>query len=161
MNSLTISFSVKKNNQNEPSAERFIRFSGKIVLYLLNAVFKWLEDVSCSSHCVQVVYSVLRCHYSAYPRLTIFYSPTESCLLHLHVVQKGRILYVFFITWCCCGPISGLTRSWKGHGISGISGKVVEFSLKLTKVMEKSWGFEIRTGILEMSWKLANRSNIL
>ena len=47
--------------------------------------------------------------------------------------------------------ITGLPRSWKSHGISGIlkfsgiSGKVMEFRLKLTKVMEKSWNFEIRT----------------
>ncbi len=34
-----------------------------------------------------------------------------------------------------------------GHGkvmeFSGISGKVMEFCLKLMKVMEKSWNFEI------------------
>ncbi len=40
--------------------------------------------------------------------------------------------------------IAGLPRSWKSHGISGIlkfsgiSGKVMEFRLKLMKVMEKS-----------------------
>ncbi len=43
----------------------------------------------------------------------------------------------------------GLPRSWKNHGISGtlkfseISGKVLEFLLKLGRVMEKSWNFEI------------------
>ncbi len=43
----------------------------------------------------------------------------------------------------------GLPRSWKSHGISGIlkfsgiSGKVMKFCLKLMKVMEKSWNFEI------------------
>ncbi len=42
----------------------------------------------------------------------------------------------------CHGP------EWKSHGISGIlqiSGKVMECRPKLTKVMEKSWNFEIRT----------------
>ena len=44
-----------------------------------------------------------------------------------------------------------MPRSWKSHGISGIlkfsgiSGKVMEFCLKLMKVMEKSWNFEIMT----------------
>ncbi len=44
-----------------------------------------------------------------------------------------------------------VSLSWKSRGMSGIlkfsriSGKVMEFKLKLTKVMEKSWNFEIRT----------------
>ena len=42
--------------------------------------------------------------------------------------------------------MAGLPQSWKNHGIlkiSGISGKVMEFLLKLGRVMEKSWNFEI------------------
>ncbi len=50
------------------------------------------------------------------------------------------------LTQPCC---TGLPRSWKSHGISailkffGISGKVMEFRLKLMKLMEKSRNFEI------------------
>ena len=61
-------------------------------------------------------------------------------------------------------PRTGLPRSWKSHGISGIfkfsgiSGKVMEFLLKLGKVMEKSWYFEIGAmefydTVMEKSWK--------
>ena len=44
-------------------------------------------------------------------------------------------------------PFTGLPRSWKSYGISGIfkfsgiSGKVMQFWLKLGRVMEKSWNF--------------------
>ena len=49
-----------------------------------------------------------------------------------------------------------MPRSWKSHGISGIlkisgiSGKVMEFRVKLTMVMEKSWNFEKKD---KKSWK--------
>ena len=47
---------------------------------------------------------------------------------------------------CILYDCTGLPRSWKSHGISGIlkfSGKVMEFWRKLGWVMEKSWNFEI------------------
>ncbi len=44
--------------------------------------------------------------------------------------------------------ITGLPRSWKNHGILKFSGKVMEFWLKLGRVMVKtSWNFVMR------SWK--------
>ncbi len=57
--------------------------------------------------------------------------------------------------------MTGLPRSWKNPGILKFSGKVMEFRLKLTKVMEKSRNFEIRTqshGIL--SWKCRGNPEI-
>ena len=49
---------------------------------------------------------------------------------------------------CSRLPLPGIPQSLKSHemcGILKISGKVVEFILKMTKVMEKSFDFEIRT----------------
>ncbi len=60
---------------------------------------------------------------------------------------------------CCYSVVADLNmylktvlpRSWESHGISGIlkfsgiSTKVMEFRLKLMKVMEKSWNFELMT----------------
>ena len=75
--------------------------------------------------------------------------------------------WLFFQRLICLSH-PGLPRSWKSHdGISGnskisrISGKVMEFRLKLTKVTETSWNFEIRTKSHGKVMELTNRSNIL
>ncbi len=62
-------------------------------------------------------------------------------------VAKGQVT---FLNFGSVTPFTGLPQSWKNHGISGIlkfsgiSGKVMEILLRLWRVMQKSWNFEMR-----------------
>ena len=67
----------------------------------------------------------------------------------MSILRRNLDTWVVVLRWGW--EFAGLPRSWKSPGISGIlkiygiSGKDMEFRLKLTKVMGKSWNFEIRT----------------
>ncbi len=100
----------------------------------LNLVYSWHKTDSNMNNlvCFSLPVTSTRCNY---------YS-NQYCTLH--IIDFVHVLHLLFSTY---------TQGCHGHGkvmeflefwnFFGISGKVMEFWLKLGRIMEKSWNFEI------------------